>query len=85
MKCYYAFDEQTGQKFLIPGCMSVVQSNDIEDCVCTIDTFHQFEKERYNKVLEEKCNEIKGLYEEVIRLNKVIEKLHNKANEKAIR
>lgn len=80
MKCYYAFDEQTGQKVLIPGCMSVVQSEDVEDCVCTTDTFSAFEKERYNKVLQEKCNAIKYLESEVVRLNKIIEKLHNKAN-----
>ena len=57
----------------------------IDDCTCQPFTFSRFEKERYNKVLEEKCDEIKGLHKEVIRLNKVIEKLYNKANEKAIR
>jgi len=31
-KCHYVNDK--GTQVLIPKCMSVVQSNDIEDCIC---------------------------------------------------
>jgi len=78
MKCYFAFDEETNQKVLIPGCMSVVHSDDIEDCTCYEFTYSKFEKERYNKLLNERNQEIKELQKEVVRLNKRIELLCNK-------
>lgn len=88
MKCYFAFDEKAGKKVLIPGCWSVVNSNDISDCNCNSNhdlTYAQFEKVQYNKVLDSKNEEIKSLREEkkylekeVIRLNRRIEILHNK-------
>lgn len=67
MKCYYTFDEVSNEKVLIPGCMSVVNSNDIEDCCCT-DTFASFEKKRYNELLKEKNNEIQSLQTELKKL-----------------
>jgi len=85
MKCYYAFDEVSNQKVLIPGCMAVAHSNEIDDCTCGDWSFLSFEKKRYNELLNERNREISELEKEVIRLNKRIENLHNKANEKAIR
>ncbi len=82
MKCYYAFDEHTGQKVLIPGCMNVVHSNDIKDCTCGDWSFSSFEKKRYNELLNERNRVISELEKEVIRLNKLLEKLYNKANKK---
>ena len=75
MKCYFHFDEESKQKVLIPGCWSVVHSNDIEDCNCSNTTFSQFEKQRYNEVLKEKCKIISEYEKEIIRLNKRIEYL----------
>tara|TARA_R100001244_G_scaffold106223_1_gene78749 strand:- start:260 stop:472 length:213 start_codon:yes stop_codon:yes gene_type:complete len=62
MKCYYVHDKITG-KVLIPQCMSVVQSNDIEDCICTSypKTFAGFERQRYNEKVQELLNEISRL------------------------
>lgn len=73
MKCYFHFDEESKQKFLIPGCWSVVHSNDIEDCTCNNLTFSQFEKQRYNEVIKEKCKLISDYEKEITRLNKRIE------------
>lgn len=72
MKCYYTFDEVTKQKVLIPGCMSVVNSNEIEDCCCT-DTFASFENKRYNELLKEKNIEIQSLRSELKRLVGILE------------
>lgn len=77
MKCYFAFDEEKNQKVLIPGCRSVVHSNDIEDCTCQELTYSKFEKERYNKILNERNQEIKELRSEAIRLNNLLYKLKN--------
>ena len=73
MKCYYIFDEVTKQKVLIPGCMSVVNSNEIEDCCCT-DTFASFENKRYNEILKEKNIEIQSLRSELKRLVGILNK-----------
>lgn len=56
MRCHYVYDKIAG-KVLIPGCWSVVMSNDIRDCTCSAGeelTFTQFERERYNKELEKR-------------------------------
>jgi len=73
MKCYYTFDEVTKQKVLIPGCMSVVNSNEIEDCCCT-DTFASFENKRYNEILKEKNIEIQSIRSELKRLVGILNK-----------
>jgi hypothetical protein len=48
--------------------MSVVHSNDIEDCSCTDwpKTFKGFERKEFNK-------EVKRLNDEIIRLRKLLE------------
>lgn len=63
MKCHYVYDKQAG-KVLIPGCWSVVMSDDIRDCTCSSGedlTFAQFERERYNQELEKRNTIIKEL------------------------
>ena len=78
MRCYYHFDEKTKKKILIPHCWGVLHSNDKSDCTCVPDSFAQFEKERYNKVLAEKCDEINGMRGLIDQLNKRIEFLSKK-------
>jgi hypothetical protein len=53
MKCHYEKIKGVG-KVLIPGCMTVAVSNDIELCTCHSTTYDGFECKRYN-------NEIKRL------------------------
>ena len=63
MKCHYVYDKIAG-KVLIPGCWSVVMSDDIRDCTCSTGedlTFAQFEREQYNKELEKRNAIIKEL------------------------
>ncbi len=56
-KCHYIYDNEV-EKVLIPGCWSVVMSNDIKDCTCSSGnedlTFAQFEREQYNKELKKR-------------------------------
>lgn len=73
MKCYYTYDELTKSKVLIPQCWSVVHSYEIKDCNCDVNiSFHQFEKQSYNKIIAEKNKEIEYLQFEIKRLNKLI-------------
>ncbi len=62
MKYHYEKIKGVG-KVLIPGCMAVAVSNDIELCTCHSTTYDGFERKRYN-------NEIK-------RLKGIITKLQN--------
>ena len=66
MKCHYVFDKDVG-KVLIPGCWSVVMSNDIKDCTCTIEPSSPegFERKRYHDELKEKNKTIKELQKQV--------------------
>jgi len=76
MKCYFAHD--IDGKHLIPGCWSVVISNDIETCTCKpdyMDNYNRFEKKEYNKEIQVKNEIIKDYQAEIRRLNQVIEKL----------
>ena len=47
MKCHYEKIKGVG-KILIPGCMAVAVSNDIERCTCHSTTYESFERDRYN-------------------------------------
>lgn len=52
MKCHYINVRAVG-RVLIPGCMTVAVSNDIERCTCCdILTEKDFEKQRYNDVVK---------------------------------
>lgn len=77
MKCHYENIKGVG-KVLIPGCMAVAVSGDIEDCTCRPTTFHQFEKECYKKEVERLKDIIKKLedenefYRELLMKNKIL-------------
>lgn len=77
MKCHYIYDKEVG-KVLIPGCWDVVLSNDMSLCSCRteIKTFAQFEKQEYNKILNEKQSQIKELEKEVARLNRILKRVN---------
>ena len=75
MKCHYIYTER-GEKVLIPGCMAVAVSGDMEDCTCRNDiSFPQFEREEYNKTVKALRQEIKDLESENACLNRIIRKL----------
>ena len=75
MKCHYIYTEQ-GEKVLIPGCMGVAVSGNMEDCTCRSEkTFAQFEREQYNKTVKALRQEIKDLESENACLNRIIRKL----------
>ena len=63
MKCHYENIEGIG-KVLIPGCMAVAVSQDIEDCTCHPTTIRQFETQRYKEHVEELKKRIRELEEE---------------------
>lgn len=63
MKCHYENIRGVG-RVLIPGCMAVAVSGDIEDCICRPTTFHQFEKECYKNEVERLKDIIKKLEDE---------------------
>ena len=48
MRCHYENIESVG-KVLIPGCMAVAVTNDIDRCTCHPTRFASFEKESYQK------------------------------------
>jgi hypothetical protein len=75
-KCHYIYDKEAG-KVLIPGCWSVVHSNDMSDCTCRDfpETFKQFERQEYNKKLKEKSEYIKELEKENARLIRILRKV----------
>lgn len=78
MRCHYVYDEESKQKVLIPGCMSVAVSGDIRDCVCRTETYKSYENERYNKEVKELREDINYLHQELDRHIKIIEKLKDK-------
>lgn len=76
MKCHNTYDKK-GKKHFIPMCYGTIHSFDIEGCCCDDPlTKHHFEKERFNKVIEQKNKSISYMQYEILQLNKVIEKLN---------
>lgn len=63
MECHYENIEGVG-KVLIPGCMAVAVSGDIDRCTCQPTRFASFEKELYQKEVQCLKTIIKGLEEE---------------------
>ena len=63
MKCHYENIEGVG-KVLIPGCMAVAVSGDIERCTCHPTTIRQFEKQKYKDNVEELKKRTRELEEE---------------------
>ncbi len=48
MRCHYEYVKGVG-RVLIPGCMAVAVSGEIERCTCHPTTFASFERESYRK------------------------------------
>jgi len=63
MKCHYENIEGV-EKVLIPGCMAVAVSGDIERCTCHPTTIRQFETPKYKEHVEELKKRIRELEEE---------------------
>lgn len=83
MHCYYAYDEKSGERVLIPGCWSVALSYDIETCTCKPENFDKrFEKKVFNEILKSKEKEISELQKEINRLNSRVEFWHRKSRRK---
>lgn len=73
MKCHYVEDPETGEQVLIPGCMQVVMSNDINSCTCVHYTIPSTKKLLERRVVELE-NENEQLRNEIKRLRKTNEK-----------
>lgn len=72
MKCHYVYDKESMKKVLIPGCWSVVLSDNIKDCSCSDEdiTYAQFERKKYNEEIEKRNIIIKELRSDVEYLKK---------------
>lgn len=70
MKCHYEKIKGVG-KVLIPGCMAVAVSNDIERCTCHSTTYESFERDRYNVEVKR----LKGVITELEEENEYYRKL----------
>ncbi len=63
MRCHYEYVKGVG-RVLIPGCMAVAVSGDIERCTCHPTTIRQFETPKYKEHVEELKKRIRELEEE---------------------
>lgn len=63
MKCHYENVVGVG-KVLIPGCMAVAVSGDIDRCTCHPTTIRQFETPKYKEHVEELKKRIRELEKE---------------------
>lgn len=63
MKCHYENVKGVG-KVLIPGCMAVAVSGDIDRCTCHPTTIRQFETPKYKEHIKELEKRIRELEEE---------------------
>jgi hypothetical protein len=70
MKCHYEKIKGVG-KVLVPGCMAVAVSNDIELCTCHNTTYESFERKRYNNEIKR----LKGIITELEEENEYYRKL----------
>ena len=70
MKCHYEKIKGVG-KVLIPGCMAVAISHDIELCTCHSTTYAAFELDRYNVEIKR----LKGIITELEKENEYYRKL----------
>lgn len=73
MKCHYEKIKGVG-KILIPGCMAVAVSNDIELCTCHSTTYESFERDRYNAEVKRLKSIITELEEENEYYRKLLER-----------
>ena len=72
MKCHYEKIKGVG-KVLIPGCMAVAVSNDIERYTCHNTTYESFERKRYNNEIKRLKGIITELEEENEYYRKILE------------
>lgn len=73
MKCYYTIDPKTGQSVLIPMCYGSLHESDKSKCHCPDPlTTYQFEKERFNQMIDEKNKTIESLEFELQNLRKIL-------------
>lgn len=70
MKCHYEKIKGVG-KVLIPSCMAVAVSNDIELCTCHSTTNESFERKRYNVEVKR----LKGIITKLEKENEYYRKL----------
>ena len=70
MKCHYEKIKGVG-KVLIPSCMAVAVSNDIELCTCHSTTYESFERKRYNVEVKR----LKGIITKLEKENEYYRKL----------
>lgn len=73
MKCHYEKIKGVG-KVLIPGCMAVAVSNDIERCTCHSTTYESFERDRYNVEVKRMKSIITELEKENEYYRKILER-----------
>jgi hypothetical protein len=63
MRCHYVNVKDVG-RVLIPGCMSVAVSGDIDDCTCTPVSVKDFERREYKEHVAELTKKIRLLEKE---------------------
>jgi hypothetical protein len=71
MKCHYTYDEKAGE-VLIPGCMAVAISNDIDRCACRYRYLMFSEKTEYRRVVKEQDREIAYYRRELKRITNIL-------------
>lgn len=79
MKCYYTIDKETLKKVFIPMCLGTIYTHKVEDCCCDEPIAnHQFEKERFNKVVQKQNETIISMASEILHLNSIIDNINKK-------
>jgi len=75
VKCHYTYDKEAG-KVLIPGCWGTA-IHGIESCSCrnTIETFEEYENDKYKNKLKELSQQIIELEKYNAQLQRTIKKL----------
>ena len=72
MRCHYENVKGVG-RVLIPGCMAVAVSDDIDRCTCHPTTIRQFETPAYKEHVEELKHVIRKLEKENEYYRKLLE------------
>jgi len=77
MRCHFIWDEETQQKYLIPGCYGSIDREDLSCCTCKPynQSLKQFEKVEYDKRVKELQGTIEYLQHELMKSVKIIEEL----------
>lgn len=72
MRCHYENVEGVG-RVLIPGCMAVAVSQDIDMCTCSPTTIRQFETPTYQKYAQMLISRVRELEAENEYYRKLLE------------